>query len=282
MQILGPVSIDKVQELMDKNSLRAEDELSSGNGYWFALREADLVEKYIHNRQPQDFNPISEAPTILAKSNTLPTSAPKPVEAKVERREEEDIAPLSDEDLEYPDMGDMAVSLTDLPDDTHDDKEEEEEERDDMTLVLGNNVLDGLKQESKAQPVPEAPKPQVKSEKIEEIASAPKSADKTPAKRVQEPVYEEEQPVLKEAKAKSNPALKTKGKKHKSNTKTASKNDRYLFILLALFVMLIIGVVYYYKTILNRPLPGFETSWLMDSAHAQNAILTSASKKKVL
>ncbi len=282
MQILGPVSIDKVKELMEKNSLRAEDELSSGNGYWFALRETDLVEKYIHERVTQGFNPITEAPTLLAKSNSLPATAPKTTEAKVERREEEeDIAPLSDEDLEYPDMGDMSdigVSLSDLPDDANDD----EDERDDMTLVLGNNVLDGLKQEAKPEPVPEAPKPQVKPEKIEEIPSTPKAEDKKPAKRVEEPAFEEDQPVLKEAKAKSNPSLKAKSKKPKSNTKATSKNDRYLFILLALFVMLIIGVVYYYKTILNRPLPGFETSWIMDSAHAQNAILTSASKKKVL
>ena len=268
MQILGPVSIDKVQELMDKNSLRAEDELSSGNGYWFALRETNLVEKYIQNRVAQDFNPISEAPTVLAQSNSLPAAAPKVIEAKAERREEEDIAPLSDEDLEYPDMGDLGVSLNELADDAQDD--EQEEERDDMTLVLGNNVLEGLKSEAKPEPIPEAPV-------VEKIPSVPSSTDKKPAKSVQV-----EQPVLQEAKAKSNPTLKAKTKKNKSNTKVASKNDRYLFILLALFVLLIIGVVYYYKTILNRPLPGFETSWLMDSAHAQNAILTSASKKKVL
>lgn len=280
MQILGPVSLDKVKELMEKNSLRAEDELTSGNGYWFALREVELVEKYIHSNVKQSFNPITEAPTLLAKTDSLPTKPEKPVEKKADRREEEDIAPLSDEDLEYPDMADMGVSLNELPDDpvapidyAEHEEDEHEDEADDMTLVLGNNVLDDLK----SQAVPEAPK-------IEEKASIPEPVENKPTKRVEATPSKQqgEQPVLKESKAKSNPTIKAKSKKQKTHTKTVSKNDRYLFILLALFVMLIIGVVYYYKTILNRPLPGFETSWLMDSAHAQNAILTSASKKKAL
>ncbi len=128
MQILGPVSIGKVHELIEKNSLRAEDELSSGNGYWFAFREAELVEKYVVNQEPQGFNPITEANTVVARSNTKVDSP------KERRAEEEEVAP-SLEDLEYPDMADTGLGLDDLPDET-----QHEEDRDDMTLVLGNNT----------------------------------------------------------------------------------------------------------------------------------------------
>ncbi len=275
MQILGPVSIKKVHELIEKNSLRAEDELSSGNGYWFALRETELLEKYVNNQIPQGFNPITEAKTLLAKS----TSKAKPQQPQERREPDEEIAPLSDEDLEYPDMSDMSVGLDDLPDEVPEHAiEEDQEETDDMTLVLGNNVLEGLKAEPKQEEEPEIKvelKEEIEEESIEinDAPSHPEAVEKKPVERSNPAPTQ---------KAKSNPAIKNKTKKSKSHTKTISKNDRYLYVLLFLFIGLIIGVVYYYKTILNKPLPGFETSWIINSAYAQNDILTSAAKKKVL
>lgn len=63
--ILGPVSKEKVLELYHNGSIRQEDEICSGNGYWFYLREKDQLERYLLGNQKQSFNPISEARDVL-------------------------------------------------------------------------------------------------------------------------------------------------------------------------------------------------------------------------
>ncbi len=70
--ILGPVSREKVMELMQNGSIKSEDEVCSGNGYWFHVREKDLVERFLIRQERQPFNPISEAPDVLG-------DAPSPV-----------------------------------------------------------------------------------------------------------------------------------------------------------------------------------------------------------
>tara|TARA_R110000868_G_scaffold42895_5_gene144706 strand:- start:6722 stop:7588 length:867 start_codon:yes stop_codon:yes gene_type:complete len=267
MQILGPVSLEKVLELIEKKSLRDEDEVTSGNGYWFCIREDELVERYLKQKQGQGFNPITEAPNVLTKHEDT-----APVAAKSERRkvEEEIIAP-AEEDLEYPDM---AMSLDDLPNEEVSEEslpplgleqeDEEDEEREDITMVAS-----GLQLPVKEKPKPPAPiEPEPQPEPEEE--PEPEPVTSKPAAPVE---GTEEIPVV---------LTKKVQKKSKAAAKKSAKNDRYLFVLLALVFCLIIGVVYYYRTILNRPLPGFETSWLINSAHAQNALLTTATKKKML
>lgn len=66
--ILGPVSLEKIQTLLDNKSLNSDDELCSGNGYWFSVKEEDLVTKYVQNKITQSYNPISEAKTVLARN----------------------------------------------------------------------------------------------------------------------------------------------------------------------------------------------------------------------
>ncbi len=66
-QILGPVAKQKLLEFVQKGSLGLLDEISSGNGYWFYLNEADLVEKYVYGDLPQGYNPISESRSVLSK-----------------------------------------------------------------------------------------------------------------------------------------------------------------------------------------------------------------------
>ncbi len=88
-QILGPVSLKKIKELLEKGSLKEDDEVSSGNGYWFFLREEELVQKYLKNEIPQDFNPVSEADSVLAVET---------IEQEVENSQ----LP-SEDDLEFPD-----------------------------------------------------------------------------------------------------------------------------------------------------------------------------------
>lgn len=70
--ILGPVSREKVIELLKNGSIKPEDEVCSGNGYWIWLRETDLVERFLLGDEKQTFNPISEAPTIYGE---LPQAA---------------------------------------------------------------------------------------------------------------------------------------------------------------------------------------------------------------
>ena len=58
--ILGPVSKEKVLELYHNGSILPDDEICSGNGYWFFIREQELVEKYLLGAENQGFNPLSE------------------------------------------------------------------------------------------------------------------------------------------------------------------------------------------------------------------------------
>jgi hypothetical protein len=63
--ILGPVSKDKVLELHSNGSIKPDDEICSGNGYWFYIREDDLVDRFLKGSEIQGFNPISEAKDVL-------------------------------------------------------------------------------------------------------------------------------------------------------------------------------------------------------------------------
>lgn len=110
--ILGPVSLKKVRELFDNGSIKADDEVSCGNGYWFFIREKELVEKYILNENKQDFNPVSEADTVL-------TEKVKPIEKEVTIDKEANCAVPSSDDLEYPDMSitNDTVEVDDIEDD---------------------------------------------------------------------------------------------------------------------------------------------------------------------
>ena len=63
-QILGPISKERVIELIKKGNLTDDDEICSGNGYWFLIKEKNLVEKYIYGNHLQAFNSISSNPSF--------------------------------------------------------------------------------------------------------------------------------------------------------------------------------------------------------------------------
>jgi hypothetical protein len=69
--ILGPVSKEKVVELYQNGSIKPDDEICSGNGYWFFIRESELVDKFLLGTDVQGFNPISEAKDVLTATETL-------------------------------------------------------------------------------------------------------------------------------------------------------------------------------------------------------------------
>ena len=58
-QILGPVTKEKILELIENGTLKENDEISSGNGYWFWIKEHELLEKYLRQEETQSFNPAN-------------------------------------------------------------------------------------------------------------------------------------------------------------------------------------------------------------------------------
>lgn len=71
--ILGPISKEKVLELLQNNSIKADDEICSGNGFWFYVREEDMVARFLLGREQQNFNPISEAKDVLTTPGVKPS-----------------------------------------------------------------------------------------------------------------------------------------------------------------------------------------------------------------
>lgn len=108
-QILGPVAKAKVLEFLQKGALGLNDEVTSGNGYWFSLKEKSLVEKYLHGDVPQGYNPISESKSVLSRRenpdlttslNTAPANKTQVLKAAAQTP---GVLPAND-DLEYPDL----------------------------------------------------------------------------------------------------------------------------------------------------------------------------------
>ena len=109
-QILGPVAKAKVVEFLEKGALGLNDEVTSGNGYWFSLKEKDLVGKYLYGDIPQGYNPISESKSVLSKrenpdKTTSLNNAPanKTQVLRATSTTNPGIIPPK-EDLEYPDI----------------------------------------------------------------------------------------------------------------------------------------------------------------------------------
>lgn len=112
--ILGPVSKEKIRELISNGSIKGDDEICSGNGYWIHIREQDLVAKYILAEEAQPFNPVQEAEPVFALS---------PDKDDLDYPESEDLLPKSS-DLEYPepmnsqtDSTQIGVSMADYQQD---------------------------------------------------------------------------------------------------------------------------------------------------------------------
>lgn len=119
-QILGPVSKKKIIEFVERKSLQPDDEISRGNGYWFHIKERDLLDKYVFGDVPQEFNPICEAQSVVVKQDKPEnTSSFNPSKPNLGRRKEDTNEKVpSVTDLAYPDIGDDS---TQLPEDEPDD-----------------------------------------------------------------------------------------------------------------------------------------------------------------
>ena len=111
-QILGPVAKQKLLEFVQKGALGMMDEVCSGNGYWFALKEKELVEKYLQGDLPQGYNPISESRSVLSRKdnpdkttsiNTAPVNNNITQIIKLDLESLNAATPKAD-DLELPDL----------------------------------------------------------------------------------------------------------------------------------------------------------------------------------
>ncbi|MBF0359562.1 MAG: hypothetical protein HQK49_01030 [Oligoflexia bacterium] len=114
-QILGPVSKIKIKELISNHAMGPNDEISSGNGHWFFIKEKDLVQKYVFEDNIQSFNPISEAKDVVSLSQP-PQPQPQAQNIKQENTTSklssrkfvsatgEEVLLPSQNDLEYPDV----------------------------------------------------------------------------------------------------------------------------------------------------------------------------------
>jgi hypothetical protein len=287
-QILGPVSKQKLLEFIQKGSIGITDEVTSGNGYWFSLKEKDLIDKYLNGDIPQSFNPVSESKSVLVfkknleKTTSLNSSPPNnritdrpPLERAV-------LPPV--EDLEYPDMGAVAETRTESPD---------------ITII------------ARMPTAPEIVKPKIKAAKIEVAPPADSSDQLFPqsddleypdmqgesnekedtqpdrdftvilpppqiAKTHKEEVVEAkkelklevaqiEKPKPIENKVKLSPKPKPQNVEKLNKPTPAApravpkelekRNDNYLFVLFFVLIVILFGIFYYYREILNKPLP---------------------------
>ncbi len=330
-QILGPATKEKVIELIEKGSLTPDDEIACGNGYWFWVRERDLLEKYLYGDLPQTFNPISEAQDVLTAKTTpdgiTASVMDSPQKAKQKASEPEsnqlpgddDLAYPDDDDLAYPDMGETnppsAEALQDLPgheDDQEGDFSEVHNETSEIEVEQpivaaapasappttsdeeGQNFLYPSAEDLEYPDIgePETPAeldddrtdpnievPGIDGEDVELYEEEQLEVEEDEGELEDEDEYEEEDdhtesaPV--EMKAPSRGESSKKGMKKRRVVAERTSNDRYL-IYIAIFIVLAIAfVIYYYKDVLNKPLPVIG----MQEAHAQT--IQSLSKKKI-
>ena len=119
-QILGPVSKNKIIQFLERKSLQPDDEITRGNGYWFHVKEQNLLDKYVFGDVPQEFNPICEAKTVVVKQEKPGnTSSFNPSNPNMGRRKEDTNEKIpGSADLAYPDVNDGKTQLPEPEDNT--------------------------------------------------------------------------------------------------------------------------------------------------------------------
>ena len=234
--ILGPVSKAKVKELIANGSLKGDDEICSGNGYWLFIREKDLVDKYVHGDLIQDFNPVCEASTVLAISEG------KNLEENDQENGQVDVQNVYpvDQDLDYPDLEEVGQSSA--------------EDNGDLTLVGGVD-LSQLKGSGSRE-----------IELEEEILDSENSIEDIP-EDIPEDTTKNSSPKRKSL---------NKGQRKVKQSSSAQKTNlsgSILYIIAFVFVFLILLSLYFRNSIINsfnndndKETVSFQ---LINSAHAQ-------------
>ena len=228
--ILGPVTKDKVRELIEKGSIKGEDEVCSGNGYWFYIREKDLINKYIMGDVKQGFNPVSESETVLCNGKV--EAALK--EAQVD--EDGNTSLPSDDDLAYPDMN--------LPDTSNTAS---------TTILNVNDLKEKLNEspEEEAEPIVEESEQQ--SVSLSDIEVDKDDPDEIDSKYTKKKVKLTQKRI----------------KKKSSNVKVKQRNDNILMYIAFIFLAIAIGVFIYRKNFLKKIMGNFSHHIILDKAYAQ-------------
>ena len=118
-QILGPVSREKIIELIKKGSLKINDEICSGNGYWFHIRDSDAMNSFLYDFETQNFNNISEAMDVLSgnkgqirsNANVLEDTVIQDLKGLIKSPVLEQ-APEYNEDIKLPGQNDLDFPLS--------------------------------------------------------------------------------------------------------------------------------------------------------------------------
>ncbi len=67
LEIKGSYTRDEIIVFIDDNTITNDDEICSGNGFWFKISENDLLMNYLFKNIIQEFDPSSKTKTTLSK-----------------------------------------------------------------------------------------------------------------------------------------------------------------------------------------------------------------------
>lgn len=298
-KLLGPVSKKKICELLDKGSLNGDDELSTGNGYWFWVRERELVDKYVFGDIPQEFNPVSEADNsdfsfIKEKSkvpattrqatqnNNDPESFVYPVDddlaypdmsaSNVTQAEDTQEVLPSNEDLEYPDMSSMDLELAEEeeppppPPSFEQENHEAEQSFDSENSIEEDFEYPDIEEEQYIEDHSSTGYEHEEFDDIDDVDSHLESRNNETTKK-----------ASKKRKKQLDEDDGTNTEKHVLSKSKKQRNDRYLFLIILILLVLIGFVLYLYHNLFSSPFPLVG----INSAHAQTiSAPQSLSKKK--
>lgn len=248
--ILGPVTKDKVRELIEKGSIKGEDEVCAGNGYWFYVREKDLINKYIKGDIPQGFNPVSEADTVLCAPGVTDVTNPAVQNFNNTQVESNTTLP-TDDDLAYPEMEANVPSDDDLD---YPDMQVSNTSNTASTTVLNVSELkEKLSEVSEDEIEPIVEESSKVSGRLEEII---------------EDDEEEDGHVNKYAKKKVKLTQK-RIKKKSSAPKLKQRNDNLLIYIAFAILIVAIGIFMYRKNLMKKFLSDHSLDLFINKAHAQ-------------
>lgn len=260
--ILGPVTKNKLVDLYHNGSIKSDDEISSGNGYWFFVREKDLVGRFLTGDELQGFNPVQEAENILTATPDDSTS-----DSELSLDEGDGLTP-SDDDLAYPDLGG------------------------DDTLDLDDGVVQEVEMKAEDLDYPdletsvEAPVVEKKNKEVEPDFSDSNIVDINSSSKAE--VTPKEQEYFDSLKAKKEnvdlaaPVHPSSKKKNKSEfippdlpPKVTKKNFFTVNILLSLIIvfLILLSVAIYYRGSILKAIKSVNVPSLIESSYAQQGLL---------
>lgn len=260
--ILGPVSKNKLVDLYKNGSVKSDDEVSSGNGYWFFVREKELVDRFLMGDEPQGFNPVQEAENMLTAKPEEPAN-----DSEFSLDEGDGLTP-SDDDLAYPDLGsDDVVELDDAAND------EVEMSADDLEYP----DMDIAVEEPDAEKKNEGLEPGFSDSNIVDINSAPKAEVSPKEQEYFDSLKPKKENV--DLKAPVHPGSKKKDKSEfippDLPPKVKKKSFLTVNVLLSLVIifLVLLGVAIYFRGSILKAIKSVKVPSLIERSYAQQRLL---------